>query len=84
MLNRHGPSDLGSLASAPTPERATAANPGCRQLLEQAVEQPEAQPGQPEEQPVQQPEEQPGQQPEEQQPVQPAVQQPVEPVYGCR
>jgi hypothetical protein len=51
LLNRHGPSDdLGSLASVPAPERATAAEPdaGCphpqrvkqplEQLEEQAVE----------------------------------------------
>jgi hypothetical protein len=51
LLNRHDPSGLGSLASVPTPERATAAKPDRLQLLEQAVEQPEAQP-------VEQPEEQ--------------------------
>ena len=70
MLNRHDSSGLGSLASVPTPERATAAKPDRLQLLEQAVEQPEAQP-------VQQPEEQ-------WQPVEQVVQQPVEPDYGGR
>jgi hypothetical protein len=72
MLNRHDPSGLGSLASVPTPERATAAKPDRLQLLQQAVEHPEAHP-------VEQPEEQPVQQPEEQ-----AVQQPLEHEYGGR
>jgi hypothetical protein len=55
LLNRHDPSGLGSLASVPT----LAAKPDRLQLLEQAVEQPEAQPvEQPEEQAVRQPEEQ--------------------------
>ena len=44
----------------PSPERATGAKPDRLQLLQQAVEHPEAQPvEQPEELPVQQPEEQP-------------------------
>jgi hypothetical protein len=77
MLNRHGASDLGSLASVLAPERATAAeDAGCpqplEQLLEQALEQPE-------EQALQQSEEQAVEQPVEQ-----VVQQPVEPDYGGR
>ena len=80
MLNRHGPSDLGSLASVLAPERATAAEPdaGCpqplEQLLEQALEQPE-------EQALQQSEEQAVEQPVEQA-VQPVEQ--AEPAYGGR
>jgi hypothetical protein len=74
LLNRHDPSGLGSLV--PTPERATGAKPDRLQLLQQAVESPEAQP-------VEQPEEQPVQQPEEQ-PVEQAVQQPLEHEYGGR
>jgi hypothetical protein len=52
LLNHHDPSGLGSLASVPTPEPATGAKPDRLQLLQQAVEPPEAQP-------VEQPEEQP-------------------------
>ena len=67
LLNRHGLSELGSLAPASAPERSAAAKSeaGCphpqhvEQALEQAVEQPVEQPlEQPLEQPVEQPLEQ--------------------------
>ena len=61
LFNRHDPSGLGSLASVPTPERAAGAKPDRLQLLQQAVEHPEAQPvEQAVQQPVQQPEEHTG------------------------
>jgi hypothetical protein len=65
LLNRHDLSDLGSLASASTPESAAAKSHP--QRVEQAVEQPVEQPlEQPVEPPLEQPVERPLEQPLEQ------------------